>query len=76
MPVESVGSVFSNAFFQAVRQAPQEQQAAAGTTAAVSQLDSQQVGVSNQGSVAEEGRNVAKAPPVQPHLGRVVDEEA
>jgi hypothetical protein len=61
---------------QAVRQAPQEQQLAASATTAAGQLDSQQVGASNQGTVAEEGRNVAKTPSVAPHLGRIVDEEA
>lgn len=81
MPVESVGSVFTNAYLQAVRQAPQEQQLASAAAAAVTQLDPAQVGVSNQGTLGDEKTNATNSanairPAAAPHLGRVVDEEA
>ncbi|MEO5336265.1 MAG: hypothetical protein H7841_05140 [Magnetospirillum sp. WYHS-4] len=77
MAMEPLGSVFSSAYQSAVRQAPQEVQVATAAVTTVGQVDAVQVGVSNQGTVGDEAKNnTPKAPPVAPHLGRLVDEEA
>lgn len=74
MAVNPVGSAFSAAQLQALRQAPQGEQVAAATVATANQVNPEQVGQTEQNDPAKD--DATRQAVTAAHLGAHVDEEA